>query len=494
MRSQTRIAARTVGSMLIVASAFIATAQAQIYRIAARNCMPSAHYVTASGQQISAPRVGTAFAVQGSDGLFTALHVVLGQCESILALDNDHHTQGAGGQISSPSFTGLHITKVDIARDVAYLEGAIGGEPAGRFALPDCTSFASRRSGALVSSKGYGQASWYSTPQTPWRINHPNGYVPLHLLVPTLKTALNQRGSPEPTISVLNLSHMVEPGASGSPVWWEDADSKPIVGIVDGSADPGKSLVSWAIDWCDVRLRDVADARDELAALSARELLPYLNAMIAAPDDEPVTAEPVQISLVAEQSVVEQHSTESVVSPVVRHEVVNGAFANRFSIPLTQVQAQRVSPRRTFQIVQSPMRLALGTVNLPTTAASDAPVSIATPRESATASRVVLTIDGQEIMGSLGGLICSPSHRQAYRVTVQESFMNVRTFGEADAKRLCEGRPDPKRFATEVALLSPDGIARFDGAQKQRLTHSISSMALIVRDTAAEIPAATPIN
>lgn len=180
-------------------------------------------------------------------GIVTALHGVVG-CTKITAFN------------LKSSFQHLQISKVDIARDAAFLVSAEFDHSG------DGLQLSKDFQGKKLRVVGYPQALGYQFSH----LVEPN-LPPLRPLLTTLPDAerlqLEQRGSPDVNQTVLSLSGPIQNGYSGAPILtWAGR----VIGIANGGLRGGSVDIGWAIpigqmQWEDARLR-----QDELARLSSR--------------------------------------------------------------------------------------------------------------------------------------------------------------------------------------------------------------------------------
>lgn len=211
-------------------------------------------------------RFQTGFRVKGKSGIFTALHG-LADCDSIYTL--------SGG------YQSLAIFEVDVDRDVARLCIAKDEQTEPYECIGD--SLTDGFTPATVTDVPLGEVKI---------VGHPAGSPGQYTIesIKTVKTstdtlaslvgatlafALEERGSPLPSIRVIPLQSALAAGLSGAPVLTVDDQ---LIGIGDGSQAEG---LSWLIPWSDLQPISVVDAESQLDRL--RNLKPsdfFLNATI----------------------------------------------------------------------------------------------------------------------------------------------------------------------------------------------------------------------
>ena len=174
----------------------------------------------------------TGFTVQGSSGIITALHGVVGR-QSISAQ-----------HLGKNSYKGLKIVSVDIEHDLALLSSrALEGKKDGfktPMRQPDYTE---------IHSTGYPFDLPRQRPTSQLDI-HPPYIAPLWTLLPTNKSNLRKiigdRNSPNYNKEVLQIEGQLLPGYSGAPVLNKNDE---VVGIANGGLGGGSLPISWAIPY-----------------------------------------------------------------------------------------------------------------------------------------------------------------------------------------------------------------------------------------------------
>lgn len=195
----------------------------------------------------------TGFTVQGTSGIITALHGVVGQ-QSITAMNSQNNE----------SFGDLKIIQVDIEHDIALLSSPKLHGKTGGFNTPligeqpDCTK---------IQSIGYPLNVPEQRPIPIVQLNAHLPYRKLWTLLPegSLRTDIQKRKSPSYEEDVLHIEGQFLPGYSGAPVLNEKSQ---VVGVANGGLQIGSSI-SWAIPYDKINLKPISSKEEgELARLS----------------------------------------------------------------------------------------------------------------------------------------------------------------------------------------------------------------------------------
>ncbi len=202
----------------------------QVYLLIASGCGPA-------GKSFAQTAFRTT--VQGTSGLATALHGVVG-CKSVRA-------QRLEGMVSTGK---LRLSRADVQRDMAFF---VPEKPTGD-GVPGLqgTAFAV----VPLKAVGYpdGTPSQFSQPVE----LHEQPIKALKSVAPAyLAVALDERGSPALDVRVLCTRAAVTAGYSGAPIL--TIGSRRVMGVVDGGLAGGFAHVNWAIPFTEIRWAD-ADA------------------------------------------------------------------------------------------------------------------------------------------------------------------------------------------------------------------------------------------
>ena len=185
--------------------------------------------------------------VDGVSGIVTALHGVL-HCNEITASN------------LKQSLHGLRVKKVDVRRDVAFLttQNETGPEiRAGDARLHDTVRFVGYTLGITYQK---------SRPLEPDRIRP---WAKLkELLPPHDRVEFQERGSPDPDITVLSLSGPLTHGESGGPILTE---SGQVIAVANGGLLKGTIGMNWAIPYDEIKWHTFSDVKSILDNLTGRE-------------------------------------------------------------------------------------------------------------------------------------------------------------------------------------------------------------------------------
>lgn len=184
----------------------------------------------------------TGFILEGTHGIVTALHGVIG-CSEITASN--------ASALGATFIKGLEIIAVDVDHDIALLLPQEDELPSD--GLSFTTYEASNKSKwTVIGYPGGAQGQNYVgvTAEGSGRISDLNDLIPSG----NFEDA-EHRGSPNIHIAkVLTLQNAILPGYSGAPVFDANQD---VVGIGNGGIFDGRE--GWAILWEDVELKEVGD-------------------------------------------------------------------------------------------------------------------------------------------------------------------------------------------------------------------------------------------
>ncbi|WP_020474840.1 S1 family peptidase [Zavarzinella formosa] len=205
----------------------------------------------------------TGFKVKGREGLYTALHGVVGG-KTIKAF-----------QPSSKNVTGyeLEIAEVDTDRDIAYLlptkkgkKLSDGGLPLG--VAPNLASLAEKS----VKVVGFPMGVDLLAASTPLTVRQPAACALEKVGNPAARADLKKRNSPLLSTIVLSLDGNLLQGHSGAPIL--DADGS-VIAVGNGGLDIGRVGWGWAIPFHDIKLNGLSEAGvpAKLAALGKADAI-----------------------------------------------------------------------------------------------------------------------------------------------------------------------------------------------------------------------------
>lgn len=210
-------------------------------------------YLVEAGDCVSLPEVRsqTGFRLQGVQGIVTALHGVVG-CDHVTA------RRPETGEVHG----GLRIALVDVARDVAVLQGpSLTGSDGLR---PHPTSIPAQAEVVVLGHPAAIPTAW----RMPLQVESLS-LKPLYAVLPAhLFSAVQQRKSPEAGVPVLRLNGNLQPGHSGAPIL---DSSGAVLGIGSGGLGDGTLGIGWAIPLAGIDWRPRQERETELDDLAAFE-------------------------------------------------------------------------------------------------------------------------------------------------------------------------------------------------------------------------------
>ena len=199
----------------------------------------------------SSPRSQTGFRANGTKGIYTALHGIVG-CKSVKA-------QSQQGAILSED---LQIRGVDVKNDVALLSSSeVDALPTNGFAT-DRNVQIQPLSKIIVWGHPFKikaidtSATLRASPETILR----------NLLEDAILEKLIARGSPDPNTTVLSIQGTIRPGESGAPILNENAI---LIGIANGGLQGGVAEINWAIPFKNVNLSTQPIPAAQMSKLTA---------------------------------------------------------------------------------------------------------------------------------------------------------------------------------------------------------------------------------
>lgn len=236
---------------ILLAIIFLCTFKAPLY--AQDNITRHVYMVVCSGNPYHKNKVlQTGFRMQGTKGIITALHGVLG-ATSITA-------QNTKGDV----LTDLSISQVDIDNDLALLtsQEIFGRDNEGLIPVEDI----SLTPGEKLSIWGHPEGI---------EINDKSAFVgnPVikkltTLIPPNSAEVFEKRRSPFESIDILYIEGNLVPGHSGAPVL--DTQNR-VVGVVDGGLLGGAAAISWAIPIKNIKWRTKSLAGFRLQELARQD-------------------------------------------------------------------------------------------------------------------------------------------------------------------------------------------------------------------------------
>ncbi len=227
--------------LLVASRPLLADVQQSLFKIRASACLDGVDNKRLTG-----------FAMQGTNGIVTALHGVVG-CRIVSAQQSGSH----GIVIQN-----LRIADVDIDRDIAVLN-------ADQAQLADVPTLAK----AEETDPREGLKAW----GFPMDVREPFDtdvamrsvqFTSWNDMTPEVRAALRERGSPRANVRMLSIQGPLTTGHSGSPIVNGDG---AVIGITNGGLAGGTVDISLAAPVWDLSLRPAATFRDELQRLGKLE-------------------------------------------------------------------------------------------------------------------------------------------------------------------------------------------------------------------------------
>lgn len=200
------------------------------------NLGPYIYHIISHECENGEPKEGTGFRLKNVEGIITALHVVVGCENDIIAK-----------QTGQNDLENLKIIKVDFERDIAILSSSeleVMPKEGLDMAVGDAiTQVPQLKKGLTVTVAGF------QFDESVWREFYPYivGPNPTTTLdtVTGITRAFEYRGSPRTDLPVIQLAGNLYPGHSGAPIL---LDGK-VVGVGLGGLDDGEYNFGWAAQW-----------------------------------------------------------------------------------------------------------------------------------------------------------------------------------------------------------------------------------------------------
>ena len=206
--------------------------------------------------QDSMSRMLTGFRLKGKEGIFTALHGVVG-CSGHITAENDE---------TGEFYTNLSIIHVDIKRDIALLGREhltfpkhIGLNKGAK--LRDATEKETLLNINIVGHPLNVLELHYKTA----KIDLTQKYTSWSNLDPDTILEISERGgSPDLNTRMLYVQGHILPGHSGAPILDE---KKEVIGIANGGLDKGRVEIGLAVPIWEVQLESIHKSKDRIEKL-----------------------------------------------------------------------------------------------------------------------------------------------------------------------------------------------------------------------------------